>query len=143
MTTSRTRCSRTLLVRTPLAALLLGFLVSSCFYSRRHVNMPLDEERVGRIVAGTPASEVVELLGAPSEVVQLGRRTAYRYDHTYDKQEALFLIIFAVRGQDIQQDRVWVFFDERDRVSHVGSTLDADKAEYSSPPFKSSADKHR
>jgi len=124
-----------------LLLLIVACTSSSCFYSRRHVNLPLDPDRVAQVKHRMPAAEVMELLGAPSEVVQLGLRTAYRYDHTFDKQEAVFMLFLAVRGQDIQQDRVWVFFDESGLVSHVGATLDAAKAEYSLPPFKSSADR--
>ena len=87
------------------------------------------------------ARDVVALLGAPSEVVQLGQRTAYRYDHTHEKQSALFLLVIAVRGVDAQQDRVWVFFDENLLLTHVGATYDAELSSYAVPPFASSADK--
>lgn len=123
-----------------LAALALS-LLPGCFFSRSVQNRALSDEQIAQLVPGrTTASEVVALLGAPNEVVQLGLRTAYRYDHTKEKQAALFLLIIAFRGVDQQQDRAWLFFDENDVLTHVGVTFDADTPTYSFPPFSSSVD---
>jgi len=118
-------------MRTLLPLLCLP-LFSSCLLSDVRSHTSIDADRVAAIEPGrTTAQEVLELLGAPNEVVQLGRRSAYRYDHSVEKQAALFLVLVALRGVDTQEDRVWVFVDEGGVVTHMGSTLQADEAEFS------------
>lgn len=121
------------------STLLLLALLPGCFLSRSHLNQPIAPETVERIVPSTTtAGEVAELLGAPLEVVQLGYRSAWRYEFTVEKQAALFLFLVGLRGVDNQADRVWVFFDEEGVVSHVGSTFAADEAGFDLPwsPFE-------
>jgi hypothetical protein len=116
----------------PILALLL--LLPSCWINRRQTNEPLPPEVVGAIEPGvTTAGEVVARLGAPTEVVQLGRRSAYRFDHTTEKAALLWLGVAVVGNTDSRQDRVWVWFDERDVVSHVASTFQAGEARYAMP----------
>lgn len=113
---------------------LLPLLCSGCFLQRTQFQQPIDAERVAQLVPGqSTAAEVVELLGAPNEVVQLGRRSAYRYQHDQEKVAGLFLIIIAFNNRDTQVDRTWVFFDENDTLTHVGSTLEAEDTEYAMP----------
>ena len=64
-----------------------------------------------------------------------GRRSAWRYEHTVEKQAAAFLVVLGLRGVDTQADRVWVFFDEEDNVLHVGTLFQASEAEYDVPVF--------
>ena len=45
------------------------------------------------------------------------------------------LVIPALRGVETHQDRVWVFFDENEVLSHMGVTLDAHRADFSVPPW--------
>ena len=106
---------------------LLLALLPGCFLSRTQVNGPIDNEAIAtRLVPGeTTAADVVALLGAPNEVVQLGRRSAYRYQHDQQKSAGIFLLVVVVMNRDTQSDRTWVFFDEDDVLTHVGSTLDA------------------
>jgi hypothetical protein len=75
----------------------------------------------------------VNALGAPTEVVQLGRRSAYRYDASVSKQVGLFLFVIALHGRDTQEDRAWFFFDENDLLTHRAATLAAGDAEFSLP----------
>ena len=118
------------------AALLLALLSQSCFVSRSTTNPVIPADAVAQIQPGqSNADDVARLLGAPNEVVQLGRRTAWRYEHTIEKQTGLFLVLLGLRGVDTQADRVWVFFDEQDNVSHIGSLLQASEAEYDLPVF--------
>ena len=120
-------------MRFPLPLLLLP-LLAGCVVSKSVSHAPLDADALASIEPGTTtAHEVMLLLGAPNEVVQLGRRSAYRYDHSIEKQAALFLIVFGVRGVDTQQDRAWIFFDESGLVTHAGSTLEAADADYDLP----------
>lgn len=121
------------MIRTLLLALALTSL-SGCFISRKDLRPPLDPDKVAALRPGAmSAAEVVELLGAPTEVVQLGRRSAYRYDHVIEKQSALWLVVIGLRGVDTRSDRVWVFFDESDTLTHVGATLESDDAQYELP----------
>ena len=128
-------------MRTLLPVLLALTLLPGCFFSRTARNQRIAQESVAQLVPGrSTAADVVALLGAPTEVVQLGHRSAYRYEHTKQKQAVFWLLVIAFRGVDAQQDRAWVFFDENDVLTHVGATFDGDKPTYSVPPFGSSVE---
>lgn len=117
-----------------LTLLLVLALLPGCFLARSTVNEPLAPEAVNRLEPGvTTAAEVVRLLGAPTEVVQLGRRSAYRFDATTSKRTGLWLLVVFLAGSDTRSDRVWVFFDEAGVLTHVGSTFDNDDPRYSLP----------
>lgn len=116
-----------------LPAFALTLLATSCALTKSQTHMPIDAAAVTSLQPGDAASRVTELLGAPTEVVQLGRRSAYRYDFTETKRAGLWLVLVGFLNTDSQQDRVWVFLDEADRVSHVGATLDGERAEWSMP----------
>lgn len=121
--------------RAALAALVV-FPLSSCFVSRSTANPDFAPEAVAQITPGqSNAEDVTRLLGAPNEVVQLGRRSAWKFEHTVEKQAALWLILLGLRGVDTQVDRVWVFFDEEGNVIHIGSLFEASEAEYDVPVF--------
>ncbi len=118
-----------------LLLLLLPF-ASGCFARHSHLNHDLDQEAVAALQPGvTTAREVMKLLGAPTEVVQLGHRSAYRYDHTQEKSVGLFLLVIFLNGEDLKSDRVWVFFDGNDVLTHVGSTFEAEDVSYDVPLF--------
>ncbi len=118
------------LVCLSLAAPLLG----GCFLSRNTVNVPLHAERSAALAPGrSTQSEVLAALGAPNEVVQLGYRSAWRYDHTVEKRAGLSLIVVTLINTDVQQDRLWMFFDEHGVLACFGATLDADEAVYELP----------
>jgi hypothetical protein len=117
-----------------LALAAISVHLGGCFFDRDSINEPLDPALVRSLRPGaTTAKEVVEMFGAPSDVVQLGRRTAYRYDHTVGKTAAAWFILVAMASTDTRQDRLWVFFDENQVLSHYGSTLSSHRAQYSSP----------
>jgi hypothetical protein len=67
----------------------------------------------------TTAKDVVEALGAPNEVVQLGTRSAYRYDFTVEKTAGFTLIIITFLNDDTRADRAWLFFDKDDVLTHA------------------------
>jgi len=116
-----------------LAALALAFC-SSCFVSRETMNTPLSPDLVSQLVPGeTTALQVSELLGAPSEVVQLGFRSAWRYDYARAKRAGFSIIILSFMDNDARSDRVWVFFDEDDLLTNVGSTFEAEGAQWQMP----------
>ncbi len=124
-------------MRSAALLLLLGLAtLPACAMSRSTTNQALDPERIASLQPGTTtALEVAERLGAPAQVVELGQRSAWLYEHVQDKQEGLFLLVLGLHGRDIQADRCWVFFDENDVLTHYGSTLQAADAEYDIPLF--------
>lgn len=117
-----------------LLALTLSATLAGCGIARQNVNEPLDAVGIQELVPGrTTAREVVEKLGGPNEVVQLGRRTAYRYDSSTTKSAVLFLLLVNFGNQDTRQDRLWVFFDENDVLSHYGATYGTHRTQYAMP----------
>ena len=52
----------------------------------------------------------------------------------------VFLILVFLHGTDVRSDRAWVFFDEDLKLTHVGSTFDADNATYGIPPWSRGTD---
>ncbi|MFN0008149.1 MAG: hypothetical protein ACKVXR_09600 [Planctomycetota bacterium] len=119
----------------PRCILILALaLAPSCFVSRSMVNEPLRRAEIDRLVPGeTMASEITSILGAPNEVVQLGSRTAYRYDFSVQKRAGFTLIVVTLLNEDTRTDRVWLFFDKDDVLTHSGSTLQAADARYAMP----------
>ena len=109
-------------------------LLPACAIMRQETNGPIDATAVATLQPGmTTAREVVERLGAPTEVVQLGRRTAYRFDASTTKGAGLFLLGFNMLAQDTRSDRVWVFFDEKDVLTHYGATFGVHRTQYALP----------
>lgn len=116
------------------APLFLALALSSCALARTTENDPLDPARLERLEPGrTTAREAVELLGAPADVVQLGRRSVYRYEFGTTKRAALWLLVVGLYNQDSRSDRAWLFFDEEGVLTHVGTSLEAAEAEYAMP----------
>lgn len=114
--------------------LLCALLATGCFFQRAHRNYRIDPAAVAHLVPGEmTAKDVVALLGAPLDVVQLARRSAYRYDFAVEKQTVLFLVVLSLRGVETNADRVWVFFDENDVLTHVGATFESDVPRYRLP----------
>lgn len=111
----------------------LAASASSCALTKSQTHLPIAAADVMALQPGDPAEKVTALLGAPTEVVQLGRRSAYRYDFTETKRAGLWLVVIGFLNSDSQQDRVWVFLDEANNVSHVGATLEGDRAEWGMP----------
>jgi outer membrane protein assembly factor BamE (lipoprotein component of BamABCDE complex) len=121
-------------VLAPCALLACFALLPGCFLERGTINEPLDRQQLAQLTPGrTTAREVVELLGAPTEVVQLGKRSAYRYDGTIAKTAGFWLLVLVLVNKDTRSDRIWVFFDERDLLTHAGGTFAFDDASYAMP----------
>ncbi len=114
--------------------LLAPFLLAACALTRQDTNEPLDVATVRAFAPGkTTAKEVVDKLGAPTDVVQLGRRTAYRYDATTSKGATWIMIIANFGAKDTRSDRVWVFFDEKDVMTHCGATFATHRTQHAMP----------
>lgn len=117
-----------------LAVALLALLAPSCLISKDTLNEPLHETHLGDLVPGvTTAAEVAAQLGAPNEVVQLGLRSAWRYDFTTSKRAGFTVILVTFSNVDTRQDRIWLFFDEQNVLSYFGTTNEAASTRYSMP----------
>lgn len=115
-------------------ALLVVLAAPSCFISRSAINEPLERTAIARLVPGqTTAAEAVALLGAPSDVIQLGHRSAYRYDSSLQKRAGFTVIVVTFLNEDTRTDRLWLFFDEKDVLTHAGSTLQSADTRYAMP----------
>ena len=113
---------------------LLALLFSGCAIARTAENEPLDPALLEQLEPGkTTARETVELMGAPVDVVQLGRRSAYLYRHTREQSTGIVLVVFNMLNQDRREDRLWVFFDESGTLTHFGSTLEAGRTQVATP----------
>ncbi len=116
------------------AIALSALILASCGIARMESNDPIDAQIVRTFEPGkTTAREVVEKIGAPTEVVQLGRRSAYRYDASSAKSAGLVLVVFNMFAQDMRTDRLWVFFDEKDVLTHCGATYGTHRTQYALP----------
>ena len=113
---------------------LVSLLGSGCALARTTVNTPLDPAKFQQLVPGeTTAREAVAVLGAPIDVVQLGHRSAYRYDFRAEKRAGRVLVVVNLFHEDTRTDRAWLFFDENDVLSHLGVTYEAGDAQYALP----------
>lgn len=122
-------------MRTLLSLLLLMLLpTAACAFGRFSENEPLPPELLAQFVPGkTTAKDVVATLGPPTDVVWLGKRTAYRYDHLRRKIAATILIVVNLANFDERSDRIWLFFDDDDVLTHFAGTFAAQRTEYSFP----------
>ena len=117
-----------------LVAVSLTMSLQSCFMARSGINEPLMAAAVKKLQPGkSTAKDVVDLLGAPTEVIQLGKRSAYRYDHTNTKRAGLTLLVVSFFNEDSREDRVWLFFDENEQLTHMGSTFSSHRPQYAMP----------
>lgn len=106
--------------------------LGSCFMGQATLDQDLDPQAIAQLQAGTSdANDVVRLLGAPNQVVELGDKSAWLYQSRNTKQMGLWLLVFGAYGEDSQTDRCWVFFDASGTLTHFGASLHADQAEYS------------
>jgi len=123
---------RTLLI---FPVLVLSVLVpGGCVASRFTDNEPFDPELIDSFVPGTTtATEVTEVLGPPVRVVELDVRSAYLYEFTNSKTTGLVFLIVNFVNSDSRADRVWLFFDSRDVLTHSGSLLSAHRARFAMP----------
>ena len=126
--------------KTTLLLILFIFAAPGCFFSRSKLEVPIDAEKVGLIVAGESTMEdVVRILGAPTDIIFSNREHdalkvfAYEYTYTVNKTTGFTLIVVTFLNADRKRDHVLVFFDDQGVVTSVGINLDADKASYKFP----------
>jgi hypothetical protein len=120
-------------MKSPLAFLSL-LILPACFLGQTSINEPLDHRLVESIEPGATAAQVVAKMGAPDEVVQLGKRIAYRYSYQVDKGTGAYFLLLALYSEDTRSDRVWFFFDENQVLTHVGKTFRSHRASFGTGP---------
>jgi len=121
-------------MKASLLCLTLLLILPGCFTTRKTINQQLSSEAAAQVAPGTSAADVVELLGAPTDIVQLGHRSAYLYEFQQTKMTGLLAGVVGFMNSDTRSDRVWIFLGPGgDTVTHVGSSFDADKAENRMP----------
>lgn len=147
-------------MRRSLVLVLATLVLPGCILGRVRDEVPLDPDKVAKIVPGqSTKKDVVELLGAPTYVNDriglrlLGKAApgagntgplidelihspldhSYTYEYTDTKSFALYLLIVSFTNQETKRDKVVVFFDEKGTVSHLGATFDAKNVEYRFP----------
>jgi outer membrane protein assembly factor BamE (lipoprotein component of BamABCDE complex) len=118
-----------------LTVLLVATLLSGCIVIGKNKQyQPFDSTELGKLVPGqTKATEVTEIFGAPSEVVELANGNAYVYKRTVTKGTACWLVLITLGNVEKQHDQLVFFFDLNDTLTHYGLSLDADKAKYGLP----------
>lgn len=118
-----------------LSAMALLFLFTpACFLSRGTVNQPLESARIDGLQPGkSTAGDVANALGAPTDVVQLGKRMAWRYDFSVAKTAGFSVVVVSFLNEDTRVDRAWLFFDENSVLQYASRTLEAKNSEYAMP----------
>ena len=115
-----------------LMALLLG--LTGCVIGRTTDGVPLDASLLATLKPGkATAKEVTETLGAPQLVVELDKRSAYQYRFTKQASAGMALLVFNTFNQDTRYDRIWVFFDENDVLTHYGAAYRGANAKHAFP----------
>ena len=116
-------------------ALMITVSLSGCLVLGKNKQyQPFESEELEKLVPGqTKATEVTEIFGAPSRVVELANGNAYVYRRTVTKATMCWLILLSFGNADKQHDQLVFFFDLDDTLTHYGLSLDADKAKYGFP----------
>jgi outer membrane protein assembly factor BamE (lipoprotein component of BamABCDE complex) len=123
-------------MRPAVPLLAASLLAPSCYLGETSLHHPFPPEKVAALEPGrSTAQQVADALGAPARVVELGEGSAWLYEHGVTKDAALWLLLIALRGNETQTDRVWVFFDARGVLTHVAASFEAGEASYAIPPW--------
>ena len=118
-----------------LTVLMVTTLLSGCLVIGKNKEFQLFESsELDQLVPGqTTATEVTEIFGAPSNVVELANGNAYVYRRTVTKGTMCWLVLLTMGNVEKQHDQLVFFFDSEDILTHYGLSLDADKARYGLP----------
>jgi outer membrane protein assembly factor BamE (lipoprotein component of BamABCDE complex) len=123
------------LIRYIAIILMITTLLSGCLVIGKNKEyQPFDSTELGKLVPGqTKATEVTEIFGAPSKVVELANGNAYVYKRTVTKGTICWLVLLTLGNAEKQHDQLVFFFDLEGTLTHYGLSLDADKAKYGLP----------
>jgi hypothetical protein len=81
----------------------------------------------------TTAADVVELFGAPSNLVELSNGNAYIYERSVSKGTGIWLVILSFGNYETQYDRVVFFFNKENILTHYGLSMKAGDSSYGLP----------
>lgn len=119
---------------------LVAALASGCaVMGRQQRDHRIDAEAVAKVQKGMSKEEVVNLLGAPTEIIFSNkaldplREHALIFEQVTTKYTGIVLLFINFGNSDEKRDRVLVFLDDSGKVDHVGASLRADQAEYGFP----------
>lgn len=123
------------LIRYIAIILIITTSLSGCLVIGKNKEyQPFDSTELGKLVPGqTKATEVTEIFGAPSKVVELANGNAYVYKRSVTKGTICWLVLLTFGNAEKQHDQLVFFFDLEDTLTHYGLSLDADKAKYGLP----------
>jgi len=123
------------LIRYIAIILMITTFLSGCLVIGKNKEyQPFDSAELDKLVPGqTKATEVTEIFGAPSKVVELANGNAYVYKRTVTKGTMCWLVLLTFGNAEKQHDQLVFFFDLENTLTHYGLSLDADKAEYGFP----------
>ena len=114
---------------------LFSFVCNGCFVLGTNKNYhPFDSEALANVTPGhTTAQEILNLFGAPTEMVEMSNGNAYIYQRSVAKGTVIWLLLVSFGNYDRQVDQVVFFFDDNDLLTHYGISLNAKKAKYGFP----------
>jgi len=81
----------------------------------------------------TTAANVLELFGAPSNMVELSNGNAYVYERSISKGTGIWLVLVSFGNYETQYDRVVFFFDNKDILTHYGLSMHSGDSSYGFP----------
>ena len=115
-----------------ISAILAFAGTAGCAVTRGDLGAPFKDGDISAVETGrSTQSDVVRLLGAPDNVIQLGNREAFHYYH-YTLKHATFLVFSRV---NIASDELYVFFDSRGVVDQVLFSQPTKNLEFQFWPF--------
>jgi outer membrane protein assembly factor BamE (lipoprotein component of BamABCDE complex) len=117
-----------LLSRTLVLLLLLSLVLSGCvqFKARRGIEVAWQDQVVARLEKGqSTRSDVLALLGPPSQVIALENETVLYYLFEKAEGEGVILILYNSIDIGTRYDRAIFFFDENDLLTDFSTKIHA------------------
>ena len=114
---------------------ILLFQVTGCFSTSGEkgvVNKWRDPELPVIVGGVTTQSEILELLGPPSQIIDMGDQNIFYYMLEKSVSKGTFLIIFNWKDAKVTYDRAIFFFNDQGILTDYA--FSSEKAEYESEP---------
>jgi len=126
-----------MIIKNVIFALAMAFLLlcTGCFvFGTNKDDHPFDNALLASVQPGqTTATEITDVFGAPTKIVEMSNGNAYIYQRSVAKATLIWLVLVSFGNYDNQTDQVVFFFDNNDLLMHYGASLNADKAGYGLP----------
>ncbi len=112
----------------PLLLFSLFLLNISCFTlsDQQGVdNLWREETRTNKIEEGkTTQSEIIELFGPPSQIINLDPGVVFYYLLQEKKGRGMFLLLFNFKDEQVSYDRAIFFFDKKGILTDYGFSVE-------------------